>query len=162
MTSCGSAWISPAPNFAVNHMITPGCEQRDQRAGANHALAQGCREPGSTHRHLWIHSNCDLADPEVEPCNHKSQTHYRNACPDPSQEGALIGENLRFNLVRIESPFFVQGIGFFLVRLGHSQAISAFTSDRAQPAPVGNRLTVRDGLTTAIPNGGVRSCEQRI
>jgi hypothetical protein len=50
----------------------------------------------------------------------------------------------------------VPGIAFSLVRLGHSQAIFAFTADRSVCQRVGNRLTVRHELMTAILNGGVR------
>src|SRR5438046_8985147 len=86
-------------------MVTPGREHCDQRAGADHALAERRREPGPVHRHLWIYVHCDFAYPETEPRDYKSQAHHRNACPNPSEKCALVGENLRFDLIGIELPF---------------------------------------------------------
>ena len=109
-----------APNAAVNDMVTPGRKQCDQRTGANHAFAERRRELGPVHRHLWIHVHRDFAHPETEPRDYKSQAHHCNARPNPSEKRAFVGENLRFDLIGIELPFFMPGIAFRLVRLGHS------------------------------------------
>jgi hypothetical protein len=107
----------------INDVIAPSSKDRKQRAEADHAFAERRGNAEVVHRYLRIHSQRDLAHPNAEARDDEPQAYHRDVRPLPGKTCAFVGENLGFDLVRIELPLFVRRTFSRPIQVGYPSSV---------------------------------------